>query len=89
MDGAVILGLMLLGLFVVGYGWHRLATWMERRGWIYYRSKGKGGGSGAGAMAAMEIFSMLEPDIEHTVEEMRSEAARREQEESGEGFDPV
>ena len=86
MNTAQIIGLGLIGLFVVGYGWHRLATWMERRGWIYYRSQGKGGG--AGAMAAMEVFSMLQPDLEHTVEEIRSEAVRGEQRESGEDLDP-
>ena len=50
--------------------------WMGNRGWIYYGNSP--GSIGAGALAAMEIASILEPEVEHVIEEIRSEKARGE-----------
>ena len=51
------------------YGLHRLSSWMEDRGWIYYRKKR--GSSG----------SMLEPGKRYVLEEKRKEDV--DDEESG------
>ncbi|HSM01189.1 MAG TPA: hypothetical protein VK960_01945 [Acidimicrobiia bacterium] len=69
---------------VVGlYGLHRLALWAESRGWIYYRTKRMP--SGAAGRAFMELSAIVEPEIEHVIEEIDSERVRGEQGESGEG----
>lgn len=59
------------------YGLHRLASWAEDRGWIYYR-KGRGrSGTLSGAM--LEAQSLLQPSAHHVVEERRrAETARDE-----------
>ena len=76
----------LVALAAVGVGVRRLLMWMGDRGWIYYGNSP--GSAGAGALAAMEIASMLEPEIAHVVEELRSEERRGSQDEAGEGDDP-
>lgn len=73
-----------LGLAVAGlYGLHRLALWAESNGWIYYRTRHMP--AGAAGLALLEVTSILQPQVEHVVEEMRSEQARAEQDESGQG----
>lgn len=84
MGTAVLIGLAVVALFAAGYALHHLALWMEDRGWIFYRTKGMAQGSAASA--AMEIASMLEPEVGHVIEEIRSEQLRAEQDESGEGL---
>ena len=65
------------------YGLHRLARWAEGRGWIYYREHRAP--PGAPGLALLEVASLLDPAVEHVIEEAREERARAEQEESGEG----
>ena len=43
------------------YGLHRLCLWMEKRGWLYYRTRKPGGG--ARSFIALQEF--LEPPTRH------------------------
>ena len=52
------------------YGVHRLATYADRRGWIYYRTKPP---AGAGSRAMMRATAVFDPTIEHVIEEVESE----------------
>jgi len=65
------------------FGLHRLALWAEGRGWIYYREHRAP--AGAAGLAMLEVTSLLDPAVEHVVEEARDARARVEQDESGEG----
>jgi len=86
MEAALKVALVVVGLVLLGYSIRRLLMWMGDRGWIYYGNSP--GSAGAGGLAAMEIASMLEPEVAHVVEEIRSEERRGSQDESGEGDDP-
>ena len=79
--------LLWVGLALAGlYGWHRLALWAESRGWIYYRTNHAP--PGAAGLAMMEVTSILQPQVEYVVEEVRSEQAQAATDESGEGAPP-
>jgi hypothetical protein len=79
--------LLWVGLAAVGlYGLHRLALWAEARGWIYYRTNRMP--PGPAGLAMMEAASIVHPSVEHVVEEVRSEQAQAEQDESGKGAPP-
>jgi len=79
--------IVLSGISVVGIGVRRLLMWMGERGWIFYGNNR--GSVGAGGMAAMEIAAMLEPEVAHVVEEIRSEKLRGSQDQSGDGHDEL
>jgi hypothetical protein len=51
------------------YGLHRLALWMERRGWIYYLNK-KPRGSAMGSFVALQ--KVIEPRAEHVLHVSRA-----------------
>lgn len=70
----------LVGMAAVLYGLHRLALWMEQRGWIYYRNT-RHGSSGSLGNAFLHVQSILEPGKRHVLEQRLDEA--REDEESG------
>jgi len=60
------------------YALHRLAIWMERRGWIHYRkrrfeSKSTGGGAMAGVLTSFQQF--VEPEIRYVIEEKEQRKA--------------
>jgi hypothetical protein len=79
--------LLWVGLALAGlYALHRLALWAESRGWIYYRTKHAP--LGAAGLAMMEVASIVHPQLEYVVAEVRSEQAQAEQDESGEGAPP-
>jgi len=59
------------------YGLHRLATWAEQRGWIYYRTK-RGPAPWLGSLDAI-----YKPEIEHVIEEASARGIRTDQDESG------
>ena len=61
------------------YGFDRLALWMERRGWIYWRKKH--GSSGTLGAALLEVQAIFEPSKRHVLEVRRDE--RSEDEDSG------
>ena len=58
--------LLFAALAAAIYGLHRLALWMEARGWIYY--KHKHGSSGSLGAAFLEVQSLLEPSKKHVLE---------------------
>jgi hypothetical protein len=64
-------------------GLHRLALWAESRGWIYYRTHRMP--PGASGLAMMEVTAVIDPATEHVIEELRSEQARAEEDENGQG----
>lgn len=68
---------VLTALFLV----HRLALWMERRGWIYYRKRGRA----SIGNAMMEIQSFYRPSVEHVIELKQDEATAREEDDAGDG----
>jgi len=70
--------LVAAAIAAVLYGMHRLATWAERHGWIYYRSDDRKGPLPMGMLE--EIY---QPSVEHTVIELSDEAIRADQDESG------
>lgn len=60
---------------MIAAGWlaNRALSAMERRGWIYYRSKGTGS---MGASAMFSLNEVFHPSAEHVVVE-RDEAEQR------------
>jgi hypothetical protein len=63
-----------LGLF----GLHRLALWMESRGWIYYvKTRASGGALGS---AFLEIQQIVQPEKKYTLEVKRESRAERDDE---------
>lgn len=81
---AWMIGLPTAGAIVAAYLIRRALLWMAGRGWIFYGDSPRPRGSGA--VAAMEIAAMLEPEVRHVVEEIRSERVRSDQAESGDDF---
>ena len=55
---------------VVGvlYSLHLLATWAEKRGWVYYRKKH---GSATVGSAFLEIQALMEPSKRYELEQRR------------------
>ncbi len=66
------------------YGLHRLATWAERRGYIYYLHKR--GSSGSLGSAALTVHAMLEPSNRYVLEERQKDES--EEEASGDPPEP-
>lgn len=64
----------------------RLALWMERRGWIYWRRR-RGRGSGVGN-ALLDVHALLEPDRRAMVDAIRSEDEEVEKDGAGGPKDP-
>lgn len=62
------------------YGLHRLALWMEDRGWIYWTKK-RASSTSVGT-AFLEIQKLLEPSKQHLVD-VKNET-REEDDDSGE-----
>ena len=57
-------------LLVIGilFALDRVGRWMERRGWIYWRSRErKGGGSGMSGVLS-EFQQIVEPEVRHVIE---------------------
>ncbi len=81
MESPLVVSMVVVGAACTVHGLHRVAVWMEDRGWIFYRTKRMP--RGAGGMAAMEVAAMLEPEIKHVIEEIRSEKLISEQDEAG------
>ncbi len=55
------------------WGLHRLALWMEGRGWIYYRKKAPGGLLGN---AMQEMQAILQPGARQSQQVAKEEQAR-------------
>lgn len=75
MRGAITIAAVVVAVYTL----HLIATWMESRGWIYYRKMR--GRSGSLSNAFGEVHALLEPARRHEVEVRRSE--NLEEDESG------
>jgi hypothetical protein len=61
---------------------HLLLTWMERRGWIWYRTKDRPRPSSLGL-----IEEIYQPSVEHVIEQQVSEDTEADQAGQGEPED--
>lgn len=75
MKPVIIAALVVLALVLL----HLLATWAEKRGWIYYR---KGSGSAGLGNAMLNVQSLIEPERQYIIE------AREETAEESDSGDP-
>jgi hypothetical protein len=66
---ALVWIMLALDGIVAVYGLHRLALWMESRGWIYYLNK-KPRGSAMGSFVALQ--KVIEPRAEHVLHVARA-----------------
>jgi hypothetical protein len=62
------------------YGLHRLASWAEARGWIFYKEKGR---TGVASNALLELDAIWKPEMHQVVEEREIEADHEVDDESG------
>lgn len=69
----------LIAVALALYALHRLALWMESRGWLYYRKHKRG--SAAMGSVMLEIQSFYRPSVEHVIEQRQEE--QREEDDSG------
>lgn len=58
------------------YALHRLALWMEARGWIYY-VKRKPSGTAIGS-AVLEVQKIVQPEKRHVLEAIRQEKSAQD-----------
>lgn len=65
--------LVIPAILVALYGLHRLAVWMEGRGWIYYK---KSGSSSTATNAFLSFHQLFEPGKKYVLEERVHEADR-------------
>jgi hypothetical protein len=70
-----------LSLAIVIYGGHRLLTWAERRGWVYYRSTDRPRPRPIGILE--EIY---DPSMAHVIDQRVTDETEADQAESGEEF---
>ena len=70
---------LVAGVCVILYLMHRLALWLESRGWLYYLNSKPSPSSAGNAM--LELQSLAEPLKKHILEIKREEQV--EEEESG------
>ncbi len=78
----LVLGAIVVGLVVIGYGFHRLLTWAEQRGYVYYREKPTRRPPSLGLLE-----QIYKPEMEYVAEEESGQYVRGEDDESGEGDD--
>jgi len=72
----------IVGIALGSWGLHRLATWAEGRGWIYYRNPPRGSVS----YGVSQVDAIVRPEVEHVIELRDEERIVAEVDESGEGF---
>ncbi len=72
--------LIVLAVAVALYGLHRLASFAEERGWIYYRTRPPR----VRMLGLLE--ELVEPKVEHQIEEQSSQEIRGDHAETGEGY---
>lgn len=65
------------GILGVLFLLHLLASWLEKKGWIYYRREGGKGASAAMSNALAEFEAVLNPAAEHRIVEEQSQAILR------------
>jgi hypothetical protein len=62
--------LAICGLVFAFVAIDRVALWMERRGWVYWRKRKAGGGGGAAAGLLTGFQQIIEPRVEHRIQVM-------------------
>ena len=73
-----ILGL--IGTAVLLYSLHRLGLWMDRKGWLYYRtSSSSGSGSAALGSALQSVQSIYEPQVRYELESRQEQIEQDEE----------
>jgi hypothetical protein len=72
--------LLIPGLLAGLYGLHRLALWMEAKGWIYY-VKQKPDSSSLGT-ALLELHQLARPSVKH-VQEARTKRTAQQDDQGG------
>ena len=77
----------LIAALLVGRAGNRLGRWAGERGWVYNKHNPRRPGSGAGSLGLFE--EVFQPSVRHVIEEQSSERLRAEQDESGDGPDPL
>jgi hypothetical protein len=65
------------GLLAVLLLIHVLASFLESRGWIYYRKSGPRGYGSALATAMSEFEALIDPGAQHQIEERRHQGGTR------------
>lgn len=70
--------LLVIAVVLGGYGLHRLASWAESRGWIYYLKRR--GSSGTLGNAFLELQTMIDPSKKIVLEERRREVHEEDDE---------
>ncbi len=78
----LVIAVVVLGLAVVVYGLHRLLTWAEQRGHVYYLNKPDRRPPPLGL-----LDQIYKPEMEYVAEEEAGQHVRGEDDESGEGDD--
>ena len=78
----IVLGALLVGLVLIGYGFHLLLRWAESRGHVYYLEKPSRRPPPIGLLA-----QIYKPEMEYVIEEESSQHVRGEDDESGRGKD--
>ena len=71
--GAARLVLVLVAIGLIAYLGHRAMLAMERRGWVYYRTRGTGS---MGASALFSLNEVFHPEGRHTVVEQQEQNLR-------------
>jgi hypothetical protein len=79
-------GLILLAVVVGLWLLHRLALWMEDRGWIYW-TRSRGHSTRAGN-ALLEVQGLLEPQKRHVIEMKRDLKAEQDAQGDTPGVEP-
>ncbi len=74
--------LAIAGVLAGLYGLHRLALWMESRGWLYYIHKQPSSSSLGNAVLGVQ--QLLQPEAKHVLE-MREDQRLEQREAGGEG----
>lgn len=77
-----ILGVVLT-LVVAAYTAHRVLTWMNKKGWVYYRNPERPPPKSLGILE-----ELYQPSIAHVIDEETREASEADQIESGEPESP-
>lgn len=69
-----------LGIAALLFALHLLASFAERKGWIYYRTRPP-------RVRMLGFFEeLVDPSVEHRVEQETSEAIRADRVDPGEGY---
>jgi hypothetical protein len=81
----VIWGPIIVGGLAALFGLHRLALWLEKRGWLFYKHK-KPSSSAASCFVALQ--QVLEPPIQHVLHVKDEKRHQAEEKAPGQNYPP-